>query len=82
MIALTYREATEADFPFIDGLVDTDPVAAKRDAGLADNSAAQRAAITNIAADPHHFLYVVEQAGEPVGSFQLSFIPGLSRRGT
>ncbi|HKD89893.1 MAG TPA: GNAT family N-acetyltransferase, partial [Streptosporangiaceae bacterium] len=34
-----------------------------------------------IDADPAHTLVVAEQAGEIVGTMQLSFLPGLARRG-
>lgn len=81
MHELTFREATAADLAFIDGLVDEDAVAAARDAGFAGDAKEQRATITLLARHPDHGLYMAECEGEPVGSFQLSFIPGLSRRG-
>ena len=31
--------------------------------------------------DPNEEMFVVERDGEPVGCFQLSYIPGLMRRG-
>jgi len=81
MDTLYYREATEADLPFIDALIAEDAVAAARDPvtpGLADE---QLEALRAISADPAHTLYIVEREGQRVGSFQLSFIPGVSRRG-
>lgn len=81
MTNLTYRDATLADLPFIAALGDADEVAAARDPmrkGIADE---QREALKAISTDPNHRLLVVEHGGEPVGSFQLSFIPGVSRQG-
>ncbi|NDL59403.1 GNAT family N-acetyltransferase [Phytoactinopolyspora mesophila] len=39
------------------------------------------AAFETIDADPHQFLAVAERDGEVVGTFQLTFISGLSRQG-
>ncbi len=78
---LTYREATEADLSFLDGLIADDAVAAARDPvspGLAEE---QREALRAVTADPNHTLYIVERNGAAVASFQLSFLPGVSRRG-
>ncbi|RTL48380.1 MAG: GNAT family N-acetyltransferase [Bradyrhizobiaceae bacterium] len=38
-------------------------------------------AFDEIAADPDNFLYVWEEAGEIVGSLQLTFIPGIAYQG-
>ncbi|MCB2067320.1 MAG: GNAT family N-acetyltransferase [Erythrobacter sp.] len=78
---LTYREATEADLPFLDALIATDEVAAARDPVLPDNAAQQLEAMRAIAADPNHELWIVEAGGEPVASFHLSYLPGVSRKG-
>jgi len=81
MSTLTYREATEADLPFLDALIAEDEVAAARDPVTAGMVQEQLEALHAITADPAHTLYIVERDGKPVGSFQLSFIPGVSRRG-
>ena len=81
MSNLTFRDATLADLPFITGLIDSDPVAAARDPAHADDPQQQREAFTAIAADPNHRLIVALAGDVPVGSFQLSFIPGVSRQG-
>ncbi len=78
---LTYRAATEADLPFIDGLIEEDEIAATRDPASPDMAAEQLEALRAVSADPFHTLYIVEREGVPVGSFQLSFVPGVSRRG-
>ncbi len=81
MSRLTFRDATPADLPFITGLIDSDPVAAARDPAHADDPQQQREAFAAIAADPNHRLIVAMAGDVPVGSFQLSFIPGVSRQG-
>lgn len=81
MTTLTIREACEADLPFIVGLIASDPVADTRDPPASDDAAQQLAGFRAIAADANHALYVAECDGEPVGSFQLSFLPVVARRG-
>jgi GNAT superfamily N-acetyltransferase len=81
MEQLTYRAATEADLPFLNALIGEDEVAAARDPVRPDNAAQQQAAMRAIAADPNHELWIVEQEGEPVASFHLSYLPGVSRKG-
>ena len=78
---LVYRAATPADLPLIVGLIVEDSVVATND----DPADAMHADYTNalaaIDADPNNEMFVVELDGEPVGCFQLSYIPGLMRRG-
>lgn len=81
MDTLTYRPATEADLPFLDALAEEDEIGTARDPLRPDHAEEALEALRAIAADPNHALYIVEQAGEAVASFQLSFIPGVSRRG-
>jgi GNAT superfamily N-acetyltransferase len=81
METLTIRAACEADLGFIVGLIASDPVADTRDPPLEDDAAQQCEGFRAIAADPNHALYVAELAGAPVGSFQLSFLPVVARRG-
>ncbi|WP_340586587.1 GNAT family N-acetyltransferase [Erythrobacter alti] len=81
MDQLTYRDATEADLPFLDALAAEDDVGTARDPLRPDHAEQALEGLRAITADPNHRLYIVEWAGEPVGSFQLSFIPGVARRG-
>ncbi|MEL1249881.1 GNAT family N-acetyltransferase [Aurantiacibacter gilvus] len=81
MHALTYREAVEADLPFLDALIASDEVAAARDPVQPDNAAQQLEAMRAIAADPNHELWIVDLDGALVASFQLSYLPGVSRKG-
>lgn len=78
---LTFRHATEADLPFLDQLADEDDIGATRDTLRPDHAEQALEGLRAIAADHNHALYIVERGGEPVGSFQMSFLPGVSRRG-
>lgn len=81
MVQLIIRAAQETDLGFIIGLIASDPVADRRDPPAPDDAAQQLAGFRAIAADPNHALYIAEWAAEPVGSFQLSFLPVVARRG-
>jgi GNAT superfamily N-acetyltransferase len=76
------RRATPADVTAIIQLIAADQLGATRD-GVRDKSdlAAYMQAFGAIEADPAHVLLVAESAGEIVGTLQLSFLPGLARRG-
>jgi GNAT superfamily N-acetyltransferase len=76
------RRARAADVPAIIGLLADDPLGAGRD-GLrtAADLAAYEQAFALIDSDPAHLLVVAETDGAVVGTMQLSFLPGLARRG-
>jgi GNAT superfamily N-acetyltransferase len=76
------RTAKEADVATVVELIAADQLGATRD-GVRDvaDLAAYTAAFRSIDADPAHLLVVAEHAGEVVGTLQLSFLPGLARRG-
>lgn len=78
MQGLTIRDARADDLPFVIGLIADDALAAARDMPTGDEAAYQREAFEAIAADPNHRLLVAELDGGRVGSFQLSFIPGVA----
>ena len=78
---LTYRPATEADLPFIIGLIVEDGVVATNDDPADALHDDYRAAFAAIAADPNEEMIIAEFEGQPAGCFQLSYLPGLSRRG-
>ena len=76
------RRATGHDVPAIVALLRADDLGATRD-GIrceADRAAYQRA-FADIDRDPAQVLVVAESGGQVVATLQLSFIPGLSRRG-
>lgn len=81
MNALSIRQATIEDFDFVVSLIGTDPIADARNPAGSDDHRHQREAFDAITRDPNHLLLVAELEHQPVGSFQLSFIPGVSRQG-
>lgn len=79
---LTYRGATSADLPFMVSLITADDVSGvPMDDPATANAPPYEEALAAIAADPNQALYIVELDGAPVGTFQLTFIPGIMRRG-
>ena len=75
-----FRRATKADVPAIIGLLLDDYLGAKREGNNA-TEATYAHAFDAIDKDPNHFLAVMELDGRVVGTLQLTFLPGLSRRG-
>ncbi len=73
------RRATRADLPAIVELIASDQIGHTRDGG---DLAAYERAFAAINADTAQLLVaVVDSAGAVVGTLQLTFIPGLARRG-
>jgi len=81
MTDLIFRRATRADLEAIVDMLVDDYIGAKREDGSRPLNAKYLAAFEAIEADANQFLLVVEEAGEIVGSLQLSFIPGIARLG-
>ena len=76
------RRAQAADVPAIVTLLAADQLgAAREELGNGRDLAAYQAAFRAIDGDPAHVLAVAESGGTIVGTMQLSFIPGLARRG-
>jgi GNAT superfamily N-acetyltransferase len=76
------RRATAADLPSIIGLLADDALGANRENASLPLDAAYIAAFAAIDADPNQLLAVVDgPQGALNGCLQLTFIPGLSRRG-
>lgn len=77
------RTAVQDDLPVLVAMLAADQHAAARD-GIRDDAdlARYRSALAAIDADPAHLLVVAVLDGAPVGTFQLSFLPGLARRGS
>lgn len=81
MTALVFRTATANDLPTIIAMIADDQLGqAREDAGLPLD---QRYldAFAAIERDSNQTLVVAEQDGTVVGCMQITFIPGLSRRG-
>jgi GNAT superfamily N-acetyltransferase len=74
-----FRRATEADLPAIVAMLADDVLGATRESP--DDLTPYLAAFKAIAADPNQFLVVADRDGEVVGTMQLTFLPGLSRKG-
>jgi GNAT superfamily N-acetyltransferase len=76
------RPARREDVPAVVGLLAADQLGATRDGvrDQADLNAYERA-FQALDQDPAHLLLVAESDGEVVGTLQLSFLPGLARRG-
>lgn len=81
---LVLREAVRADVPVLVSLLAQDQLGAQRDGiGNAADLRAYVAAFEEIDRDPAHLLVVAETpAGAIAGTMQLSFLPGLARRGS
>lgn len=80
--AVVLRRAEAGDLPAIVGLLAADQLGAARD-GIRDDVdlRAYRRAFAEIDRDPAHVLVVVQAADRVVATMQLSFLPGLARRG-
>ena len=76
------RRAAAEDVPAIVDLLAADQLGATRDGvNTAEDLAAYQRAFRAIDADPAHILMVAQAGQQLVGTLQLSFIPGLARRG-
>lgn len=86
MAQLIFRPATRADLPAILTLLENDEISRSRETPAPAETpeavdAAYWSAFEAIDADPRNELIVAEEAGEVVGTCQLTFTPSLSRRG-
>ena len=78
---LTYRRATRSDLAFMVGLIAEDFVGPAPDDAADAEAPEYVAALDAIAADPRNELYIAELDGRSVGTLQLTFLPGIMRRG-
>ncbi|MFD0380589.1 GNAT family N-acetyltransferase [Streptomyces sp. NPDC127112] len=77
---LTIRPATEADLPAIVAMFADDPLGATRESP--DDLAPYARALKRLTEDPHQHVVVAVRGERVVGTLQLTFVPGLSRRGS
>lgn len=82
MSPLTYRNAVPGDLPFLIGLILEDSIVATGDDPADALHEDYLRALATITADPNQEMIVAELDGEPVGCFQITYIPGLMRRGS
>src|ERR1051325_4707745 len=78
---IAFRRAVSADLPEIVALLADDPLGRERESARAVLDPAYRDAFAAIERDPNQLLAVAERGGGIIGALQLSFIPGLTRRG-
>lgn len=79
---ISFREATEADLGAIIAMLADDPLGSSRETAGGAIDPAYTAAYAAIVASPDQELIVAELDGVVVGTMQLSFLPGLSRKGS
>ncbi len=80
--ALTLRRAGTDDAAAIVALLADDAISASRgDVAAVEDLPAYTAGLESVLADPSNDLLVAEHDGAVVGTFQLTRIPGMSRRG-
>jgi GNAT superfamily N-acetyltransferase len=80
-MTLSIREARAEDLEAIVRVHEEDALGSHGDAWLPETRPAYEAAFRAIAASADNALYVAEQEGRVVGTFQLTFIPNLTGRG-
>ena len=81
MAPFAMRRARLEDLPAIVLLLADDPIGRGRESAEAQLDPRYVDAFAAIDRDPHQLLAVAERDGQVVGVLQLSFIPGLTRRG-
>ena len=81
MSGISLRRATEADVRIIVEMLADDPLGAMREDLSEPLAASYLDAFRAIEADPNQILAVAERDGEIIGTLQLTFIAGLSRKG-
>lgn len=77
--ALILRDATTADLPAIVAMLADDKLGSTREDP--QDMTPYLAAFAELEADPNQRLIVAERGGVAVGTFQLTFIPGVAQQG-
>jgi GNAT superfamily N-acetyltransferase len=81
MTGLVFRKATHDDLPAMIALIADDQLGQSRDDASLPLDQRYVDGFAAIERDPNQLLAAVEQAGVVIGCFQITFIPGISRRG-
>jgi GNAT superfamily N-acetyltransferase len=81
MASVAFRRAASGDLEAIVGLLADDPIGSARESVGARLDPCYQAAFAAIVFDPNQLLAVADRDGRVIGVLQLSFIPGLARRG-
>jgi GNAT superfamily N-acetyltransferase len=79
--SVLFRRAAPEDLPTIVALLADDPIGRAREELGPQLDNRYREAFAAIERDPNQLLAVAERSGHVIGVLQLSFIPGLTRRG-
>jgi ribosomal protein S18 acetylase RimI-like enzyme len=79
--SIAFRQAAIDDLAAIVALLADDPIGRERENPGPQSDTRYREAFEAIERDPNQLLVVVERSGHVVGVLQLTFIPGLTRRG-
>ena len=79
--SVIFRRAAPDDLETIVALLADDPIGRDRENPGPQLDACYREAFASIERDPNQLLVVAERGGQVIGVLQLSFIPGLTRRG-
>lgn len=78
---VSFRRATRDDLPIIVALIADDQIGQMREDRSTPLNGAYVEAFAAIARDDNQLLAVAERAGAVIGCLQITFIPGISRRG-
>ena len=81
METIEFRPASASDLPSIITLLADDPLGRTREDAAMPPAAAYVSAFDAIDSDPNQLLAVVTEGDRVIGTLQISFIPGLSRKG-
>jgi len=81
MQTIAFRRARTSDLPAIIGLLADDPLGQTREDAAMPPAAAYTEAFDAIDRDPNQLLAVVTTDDRVVGTLQITFLPGLSRKG-
>ncbi len=79
---ITFKKATLADIPDIVSLLANDELGRQREDPSVPLALEYRQAFQAIDADANQLLVIAMIASDVVGTLQLTFIPGIARRGT
>ena len=79
--SVAFRRAAPDDLRTIVALLADDPIGRGRESPGTQLDTCYREAFAAIDHDPNQLLAVAERSGRVIGVLQLSFIPGLTRRG-
>lgn len=78
---LIIEKARPDDLPAVVALHEADAIAGHGDVWRPETQGAYREALAAIEAHPDHALYVARRGDEVIGSFLLSFLPGITGQG-